>query len=230
MPEPLPPLTLLETRVLGVLVEKERTVPDTYPLTLNALAAGCNQKTSRDPVLEASEHEVQAAVDHLRRRSLVIESSGGRTMRYAHNVKRVLEIPTEAVALLATLMLRGPQTAGELRLHSERLHRFSDISSVEGYLGELATRAAGPLVRELARAPGARETRWCHLLGDAPAEDALPVHGTEAPPSTERAAHPARGNERDTALAALQARVDGLESELGELRRTVDALRRALGT
>src|SRR5262245_34066996 len=99
----LPNLSILESRVLGVLIEKQRTVPDTYPLTLNALIAGCNQKTSREPVLSATEAEVQAAVDHLRTLSLVIESSGGRVMRYSHNFGRVLQIPTESVALLAAL-------------------------------------------------------------------------------------------------------------------------------
>ncbi|MBS4095483.1 MAG: YceH family protein, partial [Sulfuricella sp.] len=144
-------LSLLETRVLGVLAEKQRTVPDTYPLTLNALMAGCNQKTSRAPILEASESEVQAALDSLRHLTLIIESSGGRTARFAHNMERVLHIPTQSTALLATLMLRGPQTAGELRTNSERLHRFADISSVEGFLEELATREAGALVVELPR-------------------------------------------------------------------------------
>ena len=167
----LPALSLLETRVLGVLVEKQHTVPDTYPLTLNALIAGCNQKTSRDPILDASEAEVQAALDHLRALSLVVESSGGRVMRYAHNVERVLRVPSQAVALLAALMLRGPQTVGELRINCERLHRFADISAVEGFLHELAARRAdGALVVELPRQPGARETRWMHLLSGAPAE------------------------------------------------------------
>ena len=127
----LPALSLLEARVLGVLVEKQRTVPDTYPLTLNALAAGCSQKTSRDPVLSVTEAEVQATVDRLRSLSLVEESSGGRVMRYAHNIERVLDVPAQAVALLATLMLRGPQTVGELRINSDRLHRFADGSAVE---------------------------------------------------------------------------------------------------
>src|ERR1700726_1372784 len=136
----LPDLSLLETRVLGVLVEKQHTVPDTYPLTLLALTAGCNQKTSRDPVLDASEAEVQSAIDQLKTLSLVVESSGGRVMRYAHNVERVLAVPSQAVALLAALMLRGPQTAGELRISCDRLHRFADISAVEGFLQELAAR------------------------------------------------------------------------------------------
>jgi hypothetical protein len=165
----LPVLALLEARVLGVLIEKQHTVPDAYPLTLNALVSGCNQKTSRDPVLSASESEVQATLERLVRLSLVVESSGGRVMRYEHNALRVLALPKEAVALLAMLMLRGPQTAAELRIHSDRLHRFADTSSVEGYLSELAARAAGALVVELPRQPGARETRWTHLLSGPPA-------------------------------------------------------------
>src|SRR3954469_2742721 len=130
----IPILSLLETRVLGVLVEKKHTVPDTYPLTLNALVAGCNQKTSREPVMEVTESDAQQALDALKRRSLVVESSGSRVMRYAHNVERALAIPPQSVALLATLMLRGPQTAGELRINGDRLHRFADLSAVEGFL------------------------------------------------------------------------------------------------
>jgi uncharacterized protein len=173
MANPLPTLSLLETRVIGTLVEKQHTVPDAYPLTLNALVAGCNQKSSRAPVMEASESEVQAALDSLKRANLAIESSGGRVARYAHNFERVLQVPSQSAALLAVLMLRGPQTAGELRINSERLHRFADISAVEGFLEELAARPAGPLVRQLPRLPGARENRWVHLLsGEPPAEPA----------------------------------------------------------
>jgi hypothetical protein len=172
----LPILSPAETRVLGVLVEKERTVPDIYPLSLNALTAGCNQKNNRDPLMSLTEGEVQAAIDRLKPLSLVIESSGSRVMRYSENVQRVLKVPTEAVALLATLWLRGPQTAAELRSASERLHRFADVSSVEGYLEELATRPTeqgGPLVTLLSRRPGSREPRWAHLLSGTPAEEAV---------------------------------------------------------
>jgi uncharacterized protein YceH (UPF0502 family) len=161
-------LSALEARVLGVLVEKERTVPDAYPLSLNALVSGCNQKTSRNPVMNAAEAEVLAAIGSLKGLSLVIESSGGRVMRYAQNAKRVLQVPTESVALLAMLMLRGPQTAAELRANSERLCRFSDVSAVEGFLGELAQRAAGTLVQELPRQAGSREARWMHCLCGTP--------------------------------------------------------------
>jgi len=167
-----PALSLLEARILGVLVEKQHTVPDIYPLSLNALTAGCNQKTSRDPVLHASESEVQAGIDRLRGESLVVESSGGRVMRYAHNIERALGLPSQAVALLAAMMLRGPQTVGELRINCDRLHRFADISAVLGFLQELAERPAGALVVELSRLPGTRETRWAHLLSGPPPADA----------------------------------------------------------
>ena len=166
MPHPLPALSLLETRVLGVLVEKQHTVPDSYPLTLNALVSGANQKTSRDPVIEASEAEVQAAIDHLKSLSLVVESSGGRVMRYAQNVGKVLGIPPQSVAILTVLFQRGPQTVGELRINSERLHKFGDVLAVEGFLNELGEK---PYVKELGKAPGARETRWAHLLSGEPA-------------------------------------------------------------
>src|ERR1035437_4247984 len=145
----LPVLSLLETRVLGVLAEKQHTVPDSYPLTLNVLVSGCNQKSSRDPVIEASEAEVAVALDSLRALSLILETSGGRASRYGHNIERVLHIPTQSTALLTMLMLRGPQTAGELRINCERLHKFADISSVESFLVELAERAAGGLAMEV---------------------------------------------------------------------------------
>ena len=216
----LPALSLLETRVLGVLVEKQHTVPDTYPLTLNALVSGCNQKTSRDPVIEATEDEVQSAVDRLKALSLAVESSGGRVMRYAQNFARVLAIPAQAVALLTIIMLRGPQTVGELRIHCERLHKFSDISSVEGFLHELAQRQAGALVVELPRQPGARETRWAHLLSGPPA-----VTMTMAD------AHAAPDGERVTLgeLAALKANVTQLQDELAVVKATLERLVRELG-
>lgn len=217
----LPSLSLLETRVLGVLIEKERTVPDTYPLSLNALVAGCNQKSSRDPVINATEAEVQAAVDHLKSLSLVIESSGSRVARYAHNTGRVLQLPTQSVALLATLMLRGPQTAGELRINSERLHKFFDISSVEAYLNELAERPAGGLVMELPRQPGSRENRWTHLLSGVPEMEAA----SPTPTPAARAADSVSVGE----IAALKANVARLEAEVASLRATVARLCAELG-
>ena len=204
-----PVLSLLETRVLGVLVEKQHTVPDTYPLTLNALASGCNQKTSRDPVIEASEPEIQGAVDRLKTLSLVMESSDGRVMRYSQNVGKVLAVPPQSVALLAVLFLRGPQTAGELRINCDRLHKFGDILAVEGFLREMAERPAGALVVEMAKQPGARETRWAHLLSGAPAAPALVATSPSAAESSVGVSE----------LASMKARIDALEAEVERMRK-----------
>jgi len=212
-------LSLLETRVLGVLIEKQRTVPDSYPLTLNALVAGCNQKTSRNPVLEVTDAEAQAALDSLRGRSLVGETSGGRTFRYSHNLDRVLKLPSQSTILLAVLMLRGPQTAGELRIACDRMHNFADISAVEGFLDEMAERPAGALVAKLARLPGAREGRWAQLLAGAPSEDLAPARGAEAGGGGGAGAHGGAG--ADLALsevAALKSNVARLEAEVAALR------------
>ena len=209
------PLSLLEARVLGVLVEKSLTVPDSYPLSLNALTLGCNQKTAREPVLAASDAEVQGAVDALKALSLAFESSGSRVSRYEHNLGRVLALPSQSVALLATLILRGPQTASELRTASERLHRFADISAVEGFLDELANRAeekGGPLVVKLPRAPGAREQRWAHLLSGSVDTSSF------AAASDDEAIVPV------SELAALKSRVAMAEAELERLRGLIDRL------
>jgi uncharacterized protein YceH (UPF0502 family) len=213
----VPALSLLEARILGVLVEKQHTVPDIYPLSLNALTAGCNQKTSRDPVLHASESEVQAGIDRLRGDSLVVESSGGRVMRYAHNVERVLALPSQAVALLATMMLRGPQTIGELRINSDRLHRFADGSAVEGFLNELAERSAGALVVMLPRLPGARENRWMHLLSGTPADVPADIDSAAAPP---------RDDTLRTEISALKRSVSELRDEIESLKAAISHLNR----
>jgi len=216
----LRPLSPAEARVLGTLMEKARTVPDSYPLTLNMVVTGCNQKTSRDPLMNLDEAHVQEALDALRSLSLVFETSGGRATRYEHNFQRVLGVPEQSAALLGLLMLRGPQTAGELRINSERWHRFADISSVEAFLDELqerSTEKGGPLVVKLARAPGAREQRWAHLLCG-------PVDpGVEIP-----AAAPAARTEPGD-VARLQGRVDTLEQEVARLRDTVQRLCTELG-
>jgi uncharacterized protein len=221
MSSTLPVLSLLETRVLGVLAEKQRTVPDSYPLTLNALMSGCNQKSSRDPVIEASESEITVALDNLRALSLIMETSGGRASRYAHNIERVLHIPTQSSALLAMLMLRGPQTAGELRINCERLHKFADISSVEAFLVELAEREAGALVLELPRQPGARENRWMHLLSGAPA--------IEEPVARSTGSGAATGDVTVGEIAALKANVARLETEVADLRTMLEKLYAELG-
>ncbi|MDM0111005.1 YceH family protein [Variovorax sp. J22R133] len=216
----IPTLSLLETRVLGVLAEKQRTVPDSYPLTLNALVSGCNQKTSRNPIMEISDADAQAAIDSLKGYSLVTESSGGRAFRYAHNVDGVLRIPSQSIILLTVLMLRGPQTAGELRIACDRMHNFADISSVEGFLDEMAERPAGSLVVKLQRLPGSRESRWAHLLSGAPAEE---VYSASAA---------AGGGNADVSLgeiAALKANVARLEQEVAGLKALVTRITSELG-
>lgn len=204
MAESTPMLSLLETRILGTLVEKQRTVPDTYPLSVNALMAGCNQKTSRNPVIETSEAEILVALDRLKDLGLVREVSGSRVSRFEHLFEKVLGVPTQASALLTVLMLRGPQTAGELRLNCERLHRFADISSVEAFLEELAAKEEGALVVELPRLPGSRENRWMHLLSGQPVIEASPVGRAQS------------AGVQD--LEELRARVSSLEAEVAELR------------
>jgi uncharacterized protein YceH (UPF0502 family) len=217
-------LSLLEARVLGVLVEKAHTVPDSYPLSLNALLAGCNQKTARDPVINATEAEVQVAVDALKSLSLAFESSGSRVNRYEQNIGRALGLPSQSVALLAVLTLRGPQTSAELRANCERLHRFADLSSVDAFLVELAERPAekgGPLVLKLPRAAGAREARWAHLLCGAvdSAAVAVAVDADEFIAASELASLKAQQATMQAEIAALRDLVDRLYSELGVSRQ-----------
>jgi uncharacterized protein YceH (UPF0502 family) len=197
------PLTSAQARVLATLMEKARTVADSYPLSLNSLQLGCNQKTARDPVMNLSEAEVAQALDDLRERSLVVEVSGSRVARFEHNFNRAVAVPDQSAVLLGMLVLRGPQTAAELRLNTERWYKFLDVASVEAFLDELQERHAdkgGPLVRLLPKAPGAREARWAHLLcGDVP----LVTH-----------AAPGGADDR---VAALEARVAQLEERLAAL-------------
>ena len=208
-------LTPLEARVLGVLVEKQATVPDTYPLSLNALVAGSNQKTARVPVIEATDAEVLTALDGLKSLSLIHEGSSSRVVKFEHNTGRVLQVPGQAVALLAVLMLRGPQTSAELRLNCERLHRFADISSVEGFLDELAAKAV-PMVLKLARAAGEREARWAHLLCG---EVAQPLARALAADDSVSAGE----------LAAIKAEQTRLAAEVSELRQLVQKMAAELG-
>lgn len=204
-------LTPVEARVLATLMEKARTVPDSYPLSLNTLILGCNQKTSREPVMDLSEADITQALEDLREKNLAREVSGARVPRFEHNFQRGAGVFEQAAVLLGLLMLRGPQTAAELRLNAERWYRFADVSSVEGFLDELQERApekGGPLVLRLPKAPGAREARWAHLLCGA--VDATPGAGTATAPGT-------------------QARIEALEVEVASLRATVALLCRELG-
>ena len=209
------PLTAVQARVLATLMEKARTVPDSYPLTLNALVTGCNQKSSRDPVMEMSDAQAAEAVDELRQMGLAVEISGSRATRFEHNFPRGVGVPDQSAVLLALLALRGPQTAGELRINAERWHRFADISSVEAFLDELRERSdekGGPLVVQLPRAPGAREQRWAQLLCGP--VDVTALQSAAVAPA---------------AAGGLAQRVEALEAEVAQLRATVQQLCEALG-
>lgn len=204
-------LTPVEARVLGVLVEKAKTTPDAYPLTLNGLTTGCNQKTSREPVMDLTDSEILATLDALRQRNLVVETYGasGRVPRYAHTFAKVYGVPSAAVDLLCVLMLRGAQTVNELRANCERLHHFADTDAVEGYLEELAERESGALTVKLPKQPGSREHRWLHLLCGAPSEADLLAR--PAPASS-------------GVMAALEARIVKLEEDVADLRAKLELL------
>ena len=211
------PLTPIEARVLGTLMEKARTVPDSYPLTLNALVAGCNQRSSREPPMQLGDADAQDALAALKQLGLVLETSGGRTARWQHNFERGYGVPSQAAALLGLLLLRGPQTAGELRLNAERWHRFADISSVEAFLDELQQRTedkGGPLVMLLPRRSGLREQRWAHLLSG---------------PIDMDADAGAAGADHRAGSAGLEARVAELETELSALRAALGMVCAELG-
>lgn len=215
------PLSPAEARVLGTLMEKARTVPDSYPMTLNALVTGCNQKSSRDPVMNLADALVLEALDALRSLHMVMEGSGSRVTRYEHNFARAVGVPDQSAVLLGMLMLRGPQTAGELRLNTERWYKFLDIASVDGFLEELQDRSAdkgGPLVVKLPRAPGAREQRWAHLLCG-------PVDTTviATAPSTQGSAA------TEDELIALTRRLATLENTVAQLQDQLQNLNEQLG-
>ncbi len=213
------PLSPVEARVLGTLMEKARTVPDSYPLTLHALVTGCNQKSSREPVMNLADAQVLEALDALRSLHMVLEGSGSRVTRYEHNFTRAAGVPEQSAVLLGMLMLRGPQTAGELRLNTERWYKFLDIASVDGFLEELQDRSAdkgGPLVVKLPRAPGAREQRWAHLLC-GPVDLAVPAGAPQASAATE------------DELIGLMRRLAALENTVAALQEQLQNLNEQLG-
>jgi len=222
-PRTIRALTPLEARIIGVLLEKQHTVPDTYPLSLNSLTSGCNQKTARSPVMNVTEAEVLGAIEELKHLDLVIEGSSSRVPRFEHNLNRVLGIPGQAVALLTVIVLRGAQTAAELRLNSARLHGIADVSSVEAFLQELAEREP-PLVVKLPRAPGSREHRWMHLLcgevdTSAAAADAQASGGNET----------LRDGVSLAQFETLKYEHEQLSEEVARLRALVDRMAAELG-
>jgi len=233
-----PQLSAVEVRVIACLVEKQVTTPEQYPLSLNALQNACNQKSNRDPVMELSESALQAALDGLAKRHLILERSGfgSRVPKYQQRLCNTefssLQLSAQERAVLCELMLRGPQTAGELRARAARMAGFADAAEVESTLQALMQRADGALVRRLAREAGRRELRYAHRLeadaGAADAEAAIaPLDGGHAgtiEASAAQNAPPAPGG----APQALEARVRALEVDVARLSETLEALRRRL--
>ncbi len=219
-------LTAPEQRVLGCLLEKQRTTPDAYPLTLNALRLACNQSTNRDPVVDYDEETIKDAVQRLARRRWVRFTSGhgSRAAKYRHLLDEALGLARPELALLCVLLLRGPQTPGELKARSERLHPFAHLAEVERSLQTLIDRR---LAAQLDRRPGQKEERYAHLLAEAPAATAQPTAATGQPAAPTAPPEPPErvvlGND------GLAERVSRLEAEVAELRDTVAALRAELG-
>ncbi|ESQ14236.1 MAG: hypothetical protein N838_32375 [Thiohalocapsa sp. PB-PSB1] len=206
-------LTAGEARVLGCLMEKQRTTPDQYPLTLNALVTACNQKTSRNPVMNMEMGKVGHTVNQLRDRGLIHASFSGRAERYDHKLAGTFMLDKRQQAILCVLMLRGAQTSGELRTNSARLAEFPDLASLQETLQKLEQHDP-PLIRELPRQAGMREQRYVHLLcGEPKAEDLIPA----APRAAARAA----------VSSELEARVAQLESEVAVLRNEVETLKQS---
>ncbi len=200
-PAPEAILSAVESRILGCLMEKQRTTPDTYPLTLNALVQACNQKTSRHPAMHLEAGEVGHTVNQLRDRELINAIFSGRAERYDHRMAPHFHLNPQEQALICTLMLRGPQTLGELRTNAGRMAQFADLSSVESFLRGLMEREE-PYVIRLPRLPGKREERFAHLLcgeveQEIPDPSAAPAHG-----------------QKDERIAALEAEVARLSTEL----------------
>ena len=201
-------LTPEEVRALGALLEKEATTPEYYPLTLNSLVAACNQKSNRWPVVEFGEGDVHRALDGLRAKGMAAEIIGnGRVSKFAQRYTEKLNMGRRESAILCVLLLRGPQTLGEIKGRTERVYEFSDLAEVELVLQKLAAREDGPLTQKLAPAPGMKEPRWAQILG-GPVEFSAPA-----------AAREFSGAER---IGALEAEVAKLREEVADLRRRLD--------
>lgn len=210
-------LSEIEARIVGCLVEKQLTTPEYYPLTLNALTAACNQKSNRDPVMSLGETELLAAVDSLRDKNLVYlyYGTGTRTVKYKHMVQSVYEVDDAGTAILTVLMLRGPQTIGEIRERTGRLHEFSDLNEVQSTLDELARRDE-PLIIKLERQPGQKEARYAHLLSGE-------IDVSSLPTSSEKRSTSAADSSR---VEALETEVAALKNALAEFKAMFDEFRK----
>jgi uncharacterized protein YceH (UPF0502 family) len=221
-------LNTVEARVLGCMIEKYFTTPDTYPLTLNSLTLACNQKSNRDPIMEVEEQIVLRALDSLRDKNLIemVNMAGSRVMKYRHQADRALELEQPALALVCELLVRGPQTAGELRGRVMRMLPLENIEAVEQVLGTLTARSPDPLTVLLPRQPGRKESRYAHLLcGAVNVEELVASMGTG--PASEKAritiqAENERIEKLETELATLRQDLTALQTQVAELRKLLE--------
>ncbi len=211
----LPLLDAEEVRVLGSLIEKEATTPEYYPMSLNALVNACNQKSNRYPAVNYDEEIVLQAIERLRDKKMAAVISGsGRVNKYAQRFSELLNLGRREMALMCTLLLRGPQTLGELGGRSERMHAFEDLEAVEHTLDRLASHEAGKLVTKVAKGPGQKEARYAQLLSGEPAEEEMAmVTAVSSSPTADR-------------ISALEGEVAGLRVEVMELRRRLEDFER----
>ena len=219
-------LDRLEQRILGVLIEKEMTVPEAYPLTLGSLVAGCNQKSNREPQMSVEPYEVEGALHSLMDREFVVrmERAGGRTPRYEHQASMQLTVGAAELALLCELLTRGPQAPGALKTRASRMHTFRSPEEVESCLRELAARPV-PYVRQLERRPRERAERWEHLLGPVPPEAETPEPVVDAIETTvESAPRDKPPGPAPTPGPGLLTRVEALEREVASLRERLNDL------
>jgi len=213
-------LSPMEARVIGCLIEKQITTPDQYPLSLNALVNACNQKSNRDPVMSADEAMIQATLDHLSRKHLVVEKSGfgSRVPKYQHRFCNTefgtLKLTPQELAIVCELLVRGPQTPGELRTRAARMATFSEVGQVEAVLESLSSRADGPFVVRLPREPGRRDSRYAHLFSGAVSIPALTEEEsvTEAP----------------MASVSVTSRLERLEDEVRQLKEALNEIKARL--
>jgi hypothetical protein len=207
-----------EVRVLGSLVEKDITTPDYYPLTLNALVNACNQKSNRDPVMTLNDDSVRQALHTLNEKGLAgtASTADSRVAKYEHRMQEAFNFTRRETAVMCVLMLRGPQTPGELRGRSERMHRFEDLTDVQSTLQKLMTREGEPLVKVLPRQPGTKEPRYAHLLGGEKAE-------WNAPSVAEAPSESSADSER---IAALEKEINSLKNDIAELKQEFAGFRR----
>ena len=227
-------LSALEQRVIGCLVEKQVTTPEQYPMSLNALANACNQKSNRDPVLRLPETEVQSLIDGLSRKHLVLERSGFGSrvpkyqQRFCNTEFSVFQFTPQERAIVCELLLRGPQTPGELRTRAARMAEFADAAQTEAALEALANRESGPLVRRLAREPGRRESRYAHLFGARGADTERDDTDPPALPQTAAVAAIDASAPSVDAHTALADRLGALEREVSLLREEIERIKRGV--